>query len=204
MRRYRITIGVLFLCGLIGLPWTVASVTRAGGPEGADHPARATVPIDRTVGLIRLGMTVEEFQKAVQSSEQTGMNPGLIEDERSFEVARESLVPEIRAVGCRFLHGRLYRITVEYREGAFDETRWDAVVEKNSEQYGKAPIRKQSLGSRPVEFIQWDDPKTRLLLQREHRMRFESKQAVKRYGVVMILMDQALWNERQEAEGSLF
>ena len=226
MRRYRITIGVLFLCGLIGLPWTVASVVRAGGPsvridpaskasergrlqkEGTDLksvPIQERAPtIDRTVGLIRLGMTVEEFQKAVQSSEQTGMNPGLIEDERSFEVARESLVPEIRAVGCRFLHGRLYRITVEYREGAFDETRWDAVVEKNSEQYGKAPIRKQSLGSRPVEFIQWDDPKTRLLFQREHRMRFESKQAVKRYGVVMILMDQALWNERQEAEGSLF
>ena len=207
MRRYHITIGVLFLCGLIGLPWTVASVTWAGGParlDQSDHPARATVPIDRAVGLIRLGMTVEEFKKAVQSSEQTGMNPGLIEDERSFEVARESLVPEIRAVGCRFLHGRLYRITVGYREGAFDEPRWDAVVTKNRERYGKAQIRKQALGSRPVEFIQWDDPKTRLLLQREHRMRFESEQAVKRYGVVMILMDQALWNERQEAEGSLF
>ena len=204
MRRYRITIGVLFLCGLIGLPWTAASVARAGGPAGSDHPAPATVPIDRTVGPIRLGMTVEEFQKAVKSSDQTGMNPGLIEDERSFEVARESLVQEIRAMGCRFLHGRLYRITVEYREGAFDERRWDALVTKNRERYGKAQIRKQSLGSRPVEFIQWDDPKTRLLLQREHRMRFESKQAVKRYGVVMILMDQVLWNERQEAEGSLF
>jgi hypothetical protein len=149
-------------------------------------------------------MTVEEFQKAVKSSDQTAMNPGLIEDERSFEVARESLVQEIRAMGCRFLHGRLYRITVEYREGAFDESRWDALVTKNRERHGKAQIRKQSLGSRPVEFIQWDDSQTRLLFQREHRMRFESKQAVKRYGVVMILMDLALWNERQEAEGSLF
>lgn len=198
MRRYRITIGVLFLCGLIGLPWAAEPV----------HSATETIPIDRAISLlrgsIRLGMTVEEFQKAVKSSDQTGMNPGLIEDERSFEVARESLVQEIRAMGCRFLHGRLYRITVEYREGAFDESRWDALVTKNRERYGKAQIRKQSLGSRPVEFIQWDDPKTRLLLQREHRMRFESKQAVKRYGVVMILMDQVLWNERQEAEGSLF
>jgi hypothetical protein len=149
-------------------------------------------------------MTVDEFQKAVKSSDQTGMNPGLIEDEKSFEVARESLVQELRAVGCRFLHGRLYRITVEYREGAFDESRWEALVTKNRERYGKAPIRKQSLGSRPVEFIQWDDPKTRQLLQREHRMRFESKKAVKQYGVVMILMDLALWNERLEAEGSLF
>ncbi len=166
--------------------------------------ATRTPTIDRTVGSIRLGMTVEEFQKAVKNSEQTGLNPGLIQDERSFEVARESLVPEIRAVGCRFLHGRLYRITVEYREGAFDETRWDALVKKNMERYGKAPIQSQTLGERPIEFIQWDDPKTRLLLQREHRMRFESKQLVKRYGVVMILLDQALWSERQEAEGSLF
>jgi hypothetical protein len=35
-------------------------------------------------------------------------------------------------------------------------------------------------------------------------MRFESKQLVKQYNVVMILLDQALWNERQEAEGSVF
>lgn len=192
MKRSRVTIGVVLLFGWIGFP----SAAVSAGP--------LTAPIDRTVGSIRLGMTVEEFQKAVKNSEQTGMNPGLIEDERSFEVARESLVQEIRAVGGRFLHGRLYRITVEYREGAFDETRWDALVTKNRERYGKAQIRKQSLGSRPVEFIQWDDPQTRLLLQREHRMRFESKQAVKQYGVVMILMDLALWNERQEAEGSLF
>ena len=207
MRRYRITIGVLFLCGLIGLTWTVASVVRAGGPEDADHPARATVPIDRTVGLIRIGMTVEEFQKTVQGREQTGMNPGLIEGERSFEVARESLVQEIRAMGCRFLHGRLYRITVEYREGAFDETRWDALVKKNMERYGKALIQKHTLGRRLIEFVPWNDPQTRLVLQREHRVRFESKdslQSVTRYGVVMILMDQALWNERQEAEGALF
>jgi len=222
MKRSRVTAGGLFLCALIGLPWTVVSVVQAGGPSakidpaskaserGRLHPAlpvegatRAPA-IDRTVGLIRLGMTVEEFQKAVQSSEQTGMNPGLIEDERSFEIARDSLAPEIRVMGCRFLHGRLYRITVEYRENSFDQARWDERVNKNMERYGKVPVQSQRLGERPVEFIQWDDPNTRLLLQREHRMGFESKQVVKKFSVSMILMDLALWNERQEAEGSLF
>ncbi len=226
MKRYRIVIGVVILCGLIGSSWTAAAIVRAGRlsvridpasnasergrlqKEGTDLksvPIQERAPaIDRTVGSIRLGMTVEEFQKAVKNSEQTGMNPGLIEDERSFEVARESLVQEIRAVGCRFLHGRLYRITVEYREGAFDETRWDALVKKNMERYGKVPMQSQTLGRRPIEYLQWDDPQTRLLIQREHRMRFESKEAVMQYGVLMILLDQALWNERQEAEGSLF
>ncbi|MBI3597264.1 MAG: hypothetical protein HY203_08950 [Nitrospirae bacterium] len=192
MRRYRITIGVALLCGLIGSP--AAAVTES----------RAADPIDRKVGSLRLGMTVEAFQKTVKSREQTGENPGLIEDERSFEVARESLSQEIRGMGCRFLHGRLYRVTVEYREGYFDEARWDDWVKKNMERYGKVPIESKTLGERPFEFVQWDDPQTRLVLQREHRMRFESKQLVKQYGVVMILLDQALWNERQEAEGSLF
>ncbi|MBI3812052.1 MAG: hypothetical protein HY283_07595 [Nitrospirae bacterium] len=197
MKRYRIVIGVVILCGLIDFSVTAASA----GPKQANP---AAVPIDRTVGSVQLGMTVEAFQKAVKSNDQTGMNPGLIADERSFEIARDSLVSEIRAVGCRFLHGRLYRITVEYREGAFDETRWDALVKKNMERYGKVPIQSQTLGERPIEFIQWDDPTTRLLLQREHRMGFESKQFVKRYGVTMVLLDQVLWSERQEAEGSLF
>ncbi len=201
MKRFRVTIGALVLCGLIGFLWGAAPPGRAGGPA---HSDTAASPIDRTVGLIRLGMTVEEFQKAVQSNEQTGMNPGLIGDERSFEIARDALAPEIRVMGCRFLHGRLYRITVEYREKSFDQTRWDDRVKKNMERYGKAPIQSQTLGEHPLEFIQWDDPKTRLLLQREHRMGFESKQIVKQYSVVMILLDLALWNERQEAEGSLF
>jgi hypothetical protein len=222
MKGYRVKIGGLVLFGLIGFTWAAASLGRAGDPvikidsaskaseRGRLHPAlpvegatRAPT-IDRTVGLIRLGMTVEEFQKAVQSSEQTGMNPGLIEDERSFEIARDSLAPDIRVMGCRFLHGRLYRITVEYRENSFDQTQWDDRVKKNMERYGKVPVQSQRLGERPVEFIQWDDSNTRLLLQREHRMGFESKQIVKRYSVVMILLDQALWNERQEAEGLPF
>jgi len=204
MKRYRIGIGLLILYGLIGHSWPAVSAGRAAGPTGPDQAVPATIPIDRTVGLIRLGMTAEEFQKTVKSSEQTGLNPGLIEGERSFEVARDSLAQEIRAMGCRFLHGRLYRITVEYREGAFDETRWDALLKRNMERYGKVPVRSQTLGERPIEFVQWDDPNTRLLLQREHRMRFESKQFKKQYGVVMVLLDQALWNERQEAEGPLF
>lgn len=192
--RGRYGIVFVFLCGFLTFSWAAA----VGGP------GPVTSPIDRTTGSVRLGMTVEEFQKAVKSTEQTGMNPGLIEDERSFEVARESLPAEIRVMGCRFLHGRLYRITVEYREDVFDEARWNDLVKKKMERYGKVPIESKTMGERPVEIIQWDDPKTRLVLQREHRMRFESKQFVKRYGVLMILLDQALWNERQEAEGSLF
>jgi len=188
MKRYCITIGIALLCGLSGV-YSVVS---------------AADPIDRKAGPVRLGMTVEEFQKAVKSSEQTGENPGLIEDERSFEVLRESLPPEIRAMGGRFLHGRLYRVTVEYRPGYFDEARWDDWIKKDMERYGKVPVESKTLGERPFEFIQWDDPQTRLVLQREHRMRFESKQLVKQYNVVMILLDQALWKERQEAEGSLF
>jgi hypothetical protein len=188
MKRYRITIGIALLCGLSGVYSVVSS---------AD-------PIDRKAGPVRLGMTVEEFQKAVKSSEQTGENPGLIEDEQSFEVLRESLPPEIRVMGCRFLHGRLYRVTVEYRPGYFDEARWDDWIKKNMERYGKVPIESKTLGERPFEFVQWDDSQTRLVLQREHRMRFESKRLVKQYNVVMILLDQALWKERQEAEGSLF
>jgi hypothetical protein len=191
MGRYRITIGVALLWGLIGFS---LSGTKSLAGE----------PIDRKAGPVRLGMSVEEFQKAVKSSEQTGENPGLIEDERSFEVARESLPQEIRGLGCRFLHDRLYRVTVEYREGYFDEARWDDWIKKNMERYGKVPIESKTLGERPFEFVQWDDPHTRLVLQREHRMRFESKQLVKQYNVVTILLDQALWKERQEAEGSLF
>jgi hypothetical protein len=72
------------------------------------------------------------------------------------------------------------------------------------ERYGKVPVESKTLGERPFEFIQWDDPQTRMVLQRELRMRFESKQLVKQYNVMMILLDQALWKERQEAEGSLF
>jgi hypothetical protein len=191
MGRYHIAIGVALLWGLIGF--------LLFGTKGL-----AADSIDRKAGPVRLGMTVGEFQKSVKSSEQTGENPGLIEDERSFEVARESLPQEIRAMGCRFLHGRLYRVTVEYREGYFDEARWDDWVKKNMERYGKVPIESKTLGERPFEFVQWDDPQTRLVLQREHRMRFESKQLVKQYNVLMILLDQALWKERQEAEGSLF
>jgi hypothetical protein len=191
MGRYRITIVVALLWSLIGFS---LSGTKSLAGE----------PIDRKAGPVRLGMTVEEFQKAVKSSEQTGENPGLIEDERSFEVARESLPQEIRGMGCRFLHGRLYRVTVEYRQDYFDVARWDDWIKKNMERYGKVPIESKTLGERPFEFVQWDDSQTRLVLQREHRMRFESKQLVKQYTVVMILLDQALWKERQEAEGSLF
>lgn len=132
------------------------------------------------------------------------MNLGLIEDERSFEIDRESHPEEVRSMGCRFLHGRLYRITVEYRDGVFDEARWDALVKKNMERYGKVPIQSQSLRDRPTDFIQWDDSQTRLLLQREHRLGFESKKFVKRYTVLMVILDQALWRERQEAEVPLF
>lgn len=202
--RNRITIGVVFLAGLIGVLWASATETWAGATAGSDQTAPAPGPIDRAVGSVHLGMTVEAFQKTVKSSEQTGSNPGLIEGERSFEVLRESRTPEIRLMGCRFLHGRLYRIAAEYREGFFDEARWEDLVKKNMDRYGKVPIKSKTLGERPFEFIQWDDPQTRMVLQREHRMRFESKRLVQRYGVVMILLDQALWNERQEAEGSLF
>ena len=188
----RVTAGFVLVAGLMGSPWTPVIESRAADP------------IDRAAGPVRLGMTVAEFQKAVKGSEQTGENPGLIEDERSFEVLRESLPREIRVMGCRFLHGRLYRVTVEYREGFFDEARWDNLVKKDMERYGKVPVQSKSLGEHPFEFVQWDDPQTRLVLQRELRMRFESKQLVKQYNVVMILLDQALWNERQEAEGSLF
>ncbi|HTN44419.1 MAG TPA: hypothetical protein VMN77_11550 [Nitrospiria bacterium] len=188
INRLPFAIGVALLCGLSGV-------------YSAVHAAD---PIDRKAGPVRLGMTVGEFQKAVKSSEQTGENPGLIGDERSFEVLRESLPPEIRVMGCRFLHGRLYRVSVEYRPGYFDEARWDDWIKKNMQRYGKVPIESKTLGERPFEFVQWDDPQTRLVLQREHRMRFESKQLVKQYNVVMILLDQALWNERQEAEGSVF
>lgn len=200
MGRYRITIGILVLSGAVGISSAGVAETRAG--SNPETPAAA--PIDRAIGSVRLGMTVEAFQKAVTSSEQTGSNPGLIEDERSFEVRRESRGPEIRLMGCRFLHGRLYRITAEYREGFFDEARWDELLKTNMERYGKAPVESKTLGERPFEFVQWDDSQTRLVLQRELRMRFESKQLVKRFGVVVILLDQALWKERQEAEGSLF
>jgi hypothetical protein len=200
MGRIRITISILILAGAVG--FSSAGVT---GSRAASNPeAPAVAPIDRAIGPVRLGMTVEAFQKSVKSSEQTGSNPGLIEGERSFEVSRESRGPEIRLMGCRFLHGRLYRITAEYREGFFDEARWDGLLKTNMERYGKAPVESKTLGEHPFEFVQWDDPQTRLVLQREHRMRFESKQLVKRFRVVIILLDQALWNERQEAEGSLF
>ena len=180
------------------------SAGATGSRAAPNREAPAAVPIDRAIGPVRLGMTVEAFQKAVKSSEQTGSNPGLIEDERSFEVRRESRGPEISLMGCRFLHGRLYRITAEYREGFFDEARWDGLLKGNMERYGTAPVESKTLGERPFEFVQWDDPKTRLVLQREFRMRFESQQLVKRYRVVIILLDQALWNERLEAEGSPF
>ena len=75
MGRYRITIGVALLWGLIG--FSLSGIESLAGE-----------PIDRKAGPVRLGMSVEEFQKAVKSSEQTGENPGLMDDERSFEVAR--------------------------------------------------------------------------------------------------------------------
>lgn len=198
--------GTALLCSLIGFPLTISSSSLAGGLVRSEKPApaAATSPIDRKIDPVRLGMTLLEFQKSVKSTEQTGINLGLIEDERSFEVARASLPEEVRSMGCRFLHGRLYRITVEYRDVVFDEARWDDLVKKNMEWYGKAPIQFQGMTERPVEVIQWDDPQTRLVLQREHRMGFESQKFVKRYVVVIILLDQALWKERQESEGSLF
>jgi len=183
---------VVLLLGSFGLPPIYPTV------------ASALSPIDRTVGVVRLGMTVGEFQKAVKSSDQTSMNPGLIEGEQSFEVLSESLPADVRLMGCRFLHGRLYRISLEYREGAFDEARWDALIKSDMERYGKVPIETKILGERPFEFVEWNDPKTRMVLQREHRMRFEANRLEKRYRIVMILMDQALWNERQEAEGGMF
>jgi len=72
------------------------------------------------------------------------------------------------------------------------------------ERYGKVPIETKILGERPFEFVEWNDSRTRMVLQRELRMRLESNRLTKRYRVVMILLDLALWNERQEAEGSLF
>jgi len=206
MRRYSILTGAVFLCSLIGLPLTISSPGLAGGPVRSEKPAPspAKSPIDRKIGAVRLGMALEEFLKSVKNTEQSGPNLGLIEDERSFEVARASLPEEVRSMGCRFLHGRLFRITVEYRDMVFDEVRWDGLLKKNMEQYGKVRIQSKTLGERLVEIIQWDDPQTRLILQRAHRMGFESKKFVKRYVVVMILLDQALWKERQESEGSLF
>jgi len=192
MHRYRFMIGVALLSAWIGHPSIPPTV------------AGDSAPIDRAVGAVQLGMTVEAFQKAVKGADQSGMNPGLIEGEQSFEVLRESLPAGIRLMGCRFLHRRLYRISVEYREGTFDEARWDALIKTNMERYGKVPIETKILGERPFEFVEWNDSRTRMVLQRELRMRLESNRLTKRYRVVMILLDLALWNERQEAEGSLF
>jgi len=104
MHRYRFMIGVALLSAWIGHPSIPPTV------------AGDSAPIDRAVGAVQLGMTVEAFQKAVKGADQSGMNPGLIEGEQSFEVLRESLPAGIRLMGCRFLHRRLYRISVEYRE----------------------------------------------------------------------------------------
>lgn len=171
-------------------------------PKPPQHQTKN--PIDRSAGPVRLGMTVEEFQAAVGNTEQTKMNPGLIKDERSFEVKKGSLPEGVRSIGCRFLNDRLYRITVDYREGFFDEHRWDEVINQKMERYGEVPIRARRLSKYPTETIEWDDPETRLVIQREQRLRIESRKMVTRYNVLMVLLDQATWQERSEIKGPIF
>ncbi len=175
--------------------------------RGADPPASSNpipVPIERQVGPVRLGMKVQEFQETVKSTEQVGPGLGLLENERSFEVDRGGLPEGMRSMGCRFLDDQLYRITVDFREGYFDEARWNETIKKHMEQYGKAPIQSPRLKARPTDLIQWDDDRTRFLIQREHRMRLESEKRVIRFTVMMVLLDRALWEKREASEISIF
>ena len=161
-------------------------------------------PIDRVLGALRLGMSVEQFQAAVPGDEQTGPENDLMPEERLFAVLRGGLPEGARGSGVRFLHGRLYRITADYREGTFDEARWKDLIGKNTERYGPPISQNRNVGERVLEILQWDDPKTRLVIQRELRMRIENKKMVKKFTVLIMLLDRELWKERSEYEMSWY
>ena len=201
LSRQKPFIGILFL--LIGLsaPVYLTGCTEAPTRLGEAPTDSVTHPIDRHAGPVWLGMSLREFKDAVRSSDQTEMNPGLTNEEKSFEIRRESLPDGIRAMGCRFLNGRLYRITADYNVGVFDEVHWSEVIRDNRERYGKAPLRLRRLSKYPTEVIQWEDSVTRLVLQRERRMRMKSRKLVEQTVVLMVLLDRVLWAERQAAEG---
>ncbi|HEY5648493.1 MAG TPA: hypothetical protein VIU33_03270 [Nitrospiria bacterium] len=185
---------ILFSPGLSGCDLSVFS--------GAGKPG---TPIDRKAGPVRLGMTVEELEAATNVTEQTAGNPGLIEGERSFEIKRKAVPEGTRSIGLRFLNGRLYRITVDYFPNYFDDARWDALMEVTTGRYGKGWKQKMRMKKYPTELTTWEDEHTRMVLERETRVRITRDQGAKNeYNVLMVLLDMPVWRAREKLEGGMF
>ncbi len=162
-------------------------------------------PIDRKIGPVILGMTVEELEAATEVTEQTAGNPGLIEGERSFELKRKAVPEGMRSIGLRFLDDRLYRITVDYLPNYFDDARWKGLMDVNTERYGKGSTHKIRIKKYPTDLTTWEDKDTRMVLEREQRIKITRDQGVKnQFNVLMVLLDMPIWREREKVEGGLF
>jgi hypothetical protein len=166
--------------------------------------AAASPALERGVPPVVLGMTVEEFQKKVQHTERTDFGLGLVEDERVFEVAKAALPQDVAAMHCRFFHGKLYRIAVEYSVTRFTEEAWKQHLDERMKQYGTVPVDRRQIGERIIEVWRWDDGITAVIYQKENRIRFESQKMVKRFTISTIYLHNALWDERFALEEQIF
>lgn len=174
-------------------------------PASSDQPkGPAGVPVERSFFHLTLGMTMEDFSKRYESQERTDPFYNLAQGERLFEVKAGSLPKEVSALVAKFLNNRLYRISAEYTKEFAEQTSWEALLTKMAKKYGEVTVQANAEGEKRIEIARWDDGTTTLLLQRETKMKLESKKFKAAYTFSILYLDDAIWNERLAMEQQLF
>jgi hypothetical protein len=181
-------IGPVLAVVLLALP--------AGSPAGE--------PIGRSFESLQLGMTDEAFLAAVPSVEMRDTYLNLLPEERFFRVKSDVLPKGVAELTAHLYKGRLYKIQVAYVEDWFDDAAWNSMVESGNNRYGKAESDQRQLGEGLMQLARWEDKTTVYIIRRQIKPRFRDQKFVKESTVYVTYLDQALWDERLRAEGSLF
>ena len=162
--------------------------------------AQSKEPIDRSFGPIKLGLNPTALQEVVPSIENNAMYLGLIPGERFFEVVEAALPEGVVSVSSQFYKERLYKISVEFGKNWFSDDEWEALVEKEREEYGHVSMERKQIAEAVHEIVRWEDESTVYILRRELKTRIRNKKFFQRSVVSSIRFDKKIWEERVRAE----
>lgn len=160
--------------------------------------------LERSFENLQLGMSAKAFLETVPSVEMRDEYLNLLPDERFFRVKEAARPKGVAQWTAHLYKERLYKISVEYAEGWFDDPAWDSMIRSGNQKYGTAPIDQRQLGEGLMQLARWEDDATVYIIRRQIKPRFQDKKLVKVSTVYITYLDKVLWNERQRAEGPLF
>jgi hypothetical protein len=162
-------------------------------------------PLERTLQTVHLGMSPEDFQKAVPSIEMNELYMSLLPGERFFKVREDVLTEGIAEFTGRFYEEKLYKITVEYSQSWFEDEDWDALVRERMEKYGEVPIQEMQIRDGMFQTARWEDSVTVNIIRRQVQLRFKDNALAPKSTIFLVYLDKVLWEKRSKVEsGGLF